>query len=923
MRLDFAASARARVDELSQANGTLQIRLHELESWLADWLEEKALLTEEKSVLTEKLAQSQGDLRKWADGASIFLNDAKCCSHASQDGICVVEEGGSGRGKGIVRFSQEDFFTMLDEHLKEMRENFQRLEREKHTTANRQLQALAKETLSIIMDQESEAQILKAQANIAAEHKNCEDKILDKVLSLTEKLEEAEKRGNYSERRKLELEGWVEAWLQEKALLEDSLQHAFKIEQSLKLDIAVFEAQLSQVLGECDPLTDSTLHLFHALFSQWRFAQAACSYLNDNVHEASDFSVSLMQSLQQSQNEFSQALDTVASLQSELIGKNACIITSQLEMEAMRESLNNGTEMLRSQKNEIEVLRAAVKAQEDHVGSLSTSLTSIQNKVNSTVDHFSPGEIQLAPSSEGSAEISKIEILHRQLDHIHHKMQEHEASRTSHQSLRSELRKKEDQLAKAMSERSQYRAECQILSATVNEAVAHSTACTSALTNLFHKLQLSKSMRVWASSTVDGRQKKANASKAAARMFKRGLAVPFETWTTNLQYERHILQVLALAYQKANRRAKSLVFHAWKASAQKQQHLTRKAQSIVSKMLNRTLAVSFRAWCEHSSQQKRMRKVCSKIIKRISNQELFAAYFLWRENAAEQKSSKAKTTKIIWRMLNLRLAVVHDSWRSHVAEERKMKAKLVKIIQRWMKQGIATAFDNWRANAADQKGLKHDQVVQEKQMKAKALKVVQRLMKNCIASAFGRWIEHAVQEKELDLKSLRVVCRRRRLDLYIPFVSWLQHIENLKKAKKTQEILQQFSTRPRIRRSMSWSGSSIITSPRADSDDRLWRSLAQLYWAKVTSFVDTATRYYQLHDRTKQTREGSLGGHLFDATYTGFMHDHSVASRFELVHAIGQFADTNAARSRSNLFPVQVSTMQMSCFRTILFRLDL
>ena len=98
MRLDFAASARARVDELSQANGTLQIRLHELESWLADWLEEKALLTEEKSVLTEKLAQSQGDLRKWADGASIFLNDAKCCRHASQDGICEVEEGGSGRG---------------------------------------------------------------------------------------------------------------------------------------------------------------------------------------------------------------------------------------------------------------------------------------------------------------------------------------------------------------------------------------------------------------------------------------------------------------------------------------------------------------------------------------------------------------------------------------------------------------------------------------------------------------------------------------------------------------------------------------------------------------------------------------------------------------------------------------------------------
>jgi hypothetical protein len=241
-----------------------------------------------------------------------------------------------------------------------------------------------------------------------------------------------------------------------------------------------------------------------------------------------------------------------------------------------------------------------------------------------------------------------------------------------------------------------------------------------------------------------------------------------------------------------------------------------------------------------------------------------------------------------------------------------MKAKALKVVQRLMNRVLVQGFERWR-----------DQADEEKQMKAKALKVVQRLMKNCIASAFGRWIEHAVQEKELDLKSLRVVCRRRRLDLYIPFVSWLQHIENLKKAKKTQEILQQFSTRPRIRRSMSWSGSSIITSPRADSDDRLWRSLAQLYWAKVTSFVDTATRYYQLHDRTKQTREGSLGGHLFDATYTGFMHDHSVASRFELVHAIGQFADTNAARSRSNLFPVQVSTMQMSCFRTILFRLDL
>ena len=241
-----------------------------------------------------------------------------------------------------------------------------------------------------------------------------------------------------------------------------------------------------------------------------------------------------------------------------------------------------------------------------------------------------------------------------------------------------------------------------------------------------------------------------------------------------------------------------------------------------------------------------------------------------------------------------------------------MKAKALKVVQRLMNSALVEGFERWR-----------DQAAEEKQMKAKARKVVQRLMRSCIAYAFGRWTEHAVQEKESDLKSLRAVRRRRRLDLYISFVSWLQRIEKLKNAKIVQKTMQQFSRpRPRIRRSMSWSGSSIITSPWTDSDDRLWRSLAQLYWAKVTSFVDTATRYFQLHDRTKQLREDSLGGHLFDATYTGFMHD-SVASTSELVHAIGQFADTNAARSRSNLCPVQVSTMQLSCFKTILFRLDL
>jgi len=320
----------------------------------------------------------------------------------------------------------------------------------------------------------------------------------------------------------------------------------------------------------------------------------------------------------------------------------------------------------------------------------------------------------------------------------------------------------------------------------------------------------------------------------------------------------------------------------------------------------------FERWRDRVGEEGQMKAKARKVVQRLMNSALVEGFERWHEQAAEEKQMKAKALKVVQRLMNSAMVGCFERWRDQAAEEKQMKAKALKVVQRLMNSALVGCFERW-----------HEQVVQEKQMKAKARKVVQRLMRSCIAYAFGRWTEHAVQEKESDLKSLRAVRRRRRLDLYISFVSWLQRIEKLKNAKIVQKTMQQFSRpRPRIRRSMSWSGSSIITSPWTDSDDRLWRSLAQLYWAKVTSFVDTATRYFQLHDRTKQLREDSLGGHLFDATYTGFMHD-SVASTSELVHAIGQFADTNAARSRSNLCPVQVSTMQLSCFKTILFRLDL
>jgi hypothetical protein len=381
------------------------------------------------------------------------------------------------------------------------------------------------------------------------------------------------------------------------------------------------------------------------------------------------------------------------------------------------------------------------------------------------------------------------------------------------------------------------------------------------------------------------------------------------------------LEEMATKYAALQTRMQDEINIASHAIAQLKEEHARKAEQHASALaaaeerlaIARTerMAATDAAAAAHSAavqeQAEHQRARAKKVVQRLMNRALVQGFERWRDSVVEERQMKAKALKVVQRLMNRALVQGFERWRDSVVEERQMKAK---VVQRLMNRALVQGFERWR-----------DSVVEERQMKAKALRVVQRLMKSCIAYAFGRWTEHAVLEKEFDLQRLRVVRRRRRLDLYIPFVAWLQCIEKLKNAKIVQKTMQQFS-RPRIRRSMSWSGSSIITSPWTDSDDRLWRSLAQLYWAKVTSFVDTATRYFQLHDRTKQVREDSLGGHLFDATYTGFMHD-SVASTSELVHAIGQFADTNAARSRSNLCPVQVSTMQMSCFKSIFSRLDL
>jgi hypothetical protein len=160
-----------------------------------------------------------------------------------------------------------------------------------------------------------------------------------------------------------------------------------------------------------------------------------------------------------------------------------------------------------------------------------------------------------------------------------------------------------------------------------------------------------------------------------------------------------------------------------------------------------------------------------------------------------------------------------------------------------------------------------------------------------MASGFDRWIEHAVQKKAFKRKALKVVQRIRNLNLWVPFSFWCQSIQEVQYNKMAYKIVQSHfdSTGPRIRRSRSWCGRSIIESHATDPElDKCWRNMAQLYWAKVNSFVDTAAQYLQVHERNKQVREASSGGHLFDATYTGFQHD-SVASTSKLVYAIGHY----------------------------------
>jgi len=64
---DFAATKEKSAAALTQENDTLQIRLNELESWLADWLQEK-------EVLANSLAQSEENCNRWNKAAAKFIN---------------------------------------------------------------------------------------------------------------------------------------------------------------------------------------------------------------------------------------------------------------------------------------------------------------------------------------------------------------------------------------------------------------------------------------------------------------------------------------------------------------------------------------------------------------------------------------------------------------------------------------------------------------------------------------------------------------------------------------------------------------------------------------------------------------------------------------------------------------------------------
>ena len=95
--------------------------------------------------------------------------------------------------------------------------------------------------------------------------------------------------------------------------------------------------------------------------------------------------------------------------------------------------------------------------------------------------------------------------------------------------LKFEVRKKEDQLKASLTERSKNRTECQFLSHTLHDAVAHSTACTHALNNLFCKFHLSTSVRVWSSYATMRRRIRVKTERIVQRRRRLESRIPFET----------------------------------------------------------------------------------------------------------------------------------------------------------------------------------------------------------------------------------------------------------------------------------------------------------------------------------------------------------------------------------------------------------
>ena len=393
-------------------------------------------------------------------------------------------------------------------------------------------------------------------------------------------------------------------------------------------------------------------------------------------------------------------------------------------------------------------------------------------------------------------------------------------------------------------------------------------------------LRLMIPFQSWGSGMRERRRLMRAAIKVIKRWRMQVFSVAFGTWYGHTSECKRLKHIQNKALIRWKQKGTSVAFFSWHYKTQESLRLARAARKVLVRWTRMELAVAFSTWHHYERQNIRRDLAAEKIVRRWGYGKSSSAFFSWRHQVQRQAHLKSKARNILWRMMNRALTRGFERWRDHAVEERQMKAKALKVVQRLMNRALVEGFERWLHVCSELR------VFQEK-----SYKVVLRLMNRRMASGFDRWIEHAVQKKAFKRKALKVVQRIRNLNLWVPFSFWCQSIQEVQYNKMAYKIVQSHfdSTGPRIRRSRSWCGRSIIESHATDPElDKFWRNMAQLYWAKVNSFVDTAAQYLQVHERNKQVREASSGGHLFDATYTGFQHD-SVASTSKLVYAIGHY----------------------------------